>query len=215
MQKNLSDTDRKRIDGLIADVENRTNTQIVLAVIRRSDSYAEIPWKAFALGASIAGLLILIWKLLTYDWDPTVTGLLAVVGTLGGGAILALLTLIWPQFARQFLSFTRADVEVRQYAESLFLNRELFSTSKRTGILILVSVFERKVVLLPDRGLSERLTKDSTQRIINTMTPLLKQGKVSQAFEAGLQQISHFLGKTEQYDNKNELSDEIIEENGV
>ena len=46
----LSDQDRGRLDALIAKIEKRTNTQIVLAVIQRSDVYADLPWKAFALG---------------------------------------------------------------------------------------------------------------------------------------------------------------------
>ena len=49
MKHSLSDHDRGQLDELIADVEKRTNTQIVLAVIKRSDIYAELPWKAFAL----------------------------------------------------------------------------------------------------------------------------------------------------------------------
>lgn len=52
MKKNLSDTDRTLLDKRIAETEKQTRTQIVLASVLRSDSYAEIPWKAFASGAS-------------------------------------------------------------------------------------------------------------------------------------------------------------------
>jgi len=215
MKKTLSNEEVKQINGLIADVEKKTSTQIVLAVIQRSDVYAEIPWKAFALGASIAGLFVLIWQLLTYGWDPTITGLVAVVGTLGGGAILALLTLIWPQFARQFLSEERSEVEVHQYAESMFLSREVFGTSNRIGMLILVSLFERKVVIVPDKGLRERFEPDKVYSIINEMTPFLKRGEIKEAFKAGLEKISENLGSIKLEPGENELPDDIIEEKGV
>jgi putative membrane protein len=215
MRKTFSDEDRKQIDGLISDVEKRTNTQIVLAVIQRSDVYTELPWKAFALGASIAGLFVLIWQSLTYGWDPTATALISVVGILGGGALFALLTLLIPQFAKQFLSEERSEVEVYQYAESLFLSRELFATSDRTGLLILVSLFERKVVIVPDKGLSDRLKNDAAKSIITEMTPYLKRSEIRKAFEAGLERISHILGTGKPKTSENELPDDIIEEKGI
>ena len=215
MKQTLSDEDRNQLDTLISDAEKRTNTQIVLALIQRSDSYAELPWKAFALGASVTGLIVFILNLLFYDWYPITTVLIAVAGVLAGGAVFALLTLLIPGFARRFLSAIRAEVEVQQYAESLFLSRELFSTSKRTGILMLVSLFERKVVILPDKGLSDQLPGDAQHRIIAAMTPFLKRKEIRQAFEAGLEQLSHTLGTTVSGKNENELSDEIIEEKGV
>ena len=215
MKRTLSDHDRNRLDTLIADVEKRTNTQIVLALIQRGDIYAELPWKAFAFGASFIGLLVFILDLLFYGWYSWITVIIAVAGILAGGAIFALLTVLIPGFARQFLSAFRAEVEVRQYAESLFLSRELFATSKRTGILVLVSLFEQKVVILPDRGLSDQLTQDVMQNIIAAMTLFLKRFEISRAFEAGLEQLSHTLGTNVKGTGKNELSDEIIEEKGV
>jgi putative membrane protein len=215
MKRTLSDHDRGRLDGLIAEAEKRTKTQIVLALIRRSDSYAELPWKAFALGSSIAGLLVLILKLPIYDWYPRLTALMVTALILGAGAAFALLAVLVPGFAKRFLSVHRAEVEVRQYAESLFLARELFATSSRTGILLLVSLFERKVVILPDKGLGSQLTGEAMQRVIASMTPYLKLNEVNQAFEAGLERLSHVLGTAAQGSGENELPDEIIEEKGV
>jgi putative membrane protein len=120
-----------------------------------------------------------------------------------------------PVFARRFLSAFRAEVEVRQYAESLFFSRELFATSKRTGILVLVSLFERKVVILPDKGVSNQLTEDVMRNIITSMTLSLKRGEITRAFETGLEQISKILGTQIQGTGKNDLPDEIIEEKGV
>jgi putative membrane protein len=215
MKRTLSDHDRNRLDALIADVEKRTNTQIVLAVIQRSDIYAELPWKAFALGTSFTGLLVFILDLLFYGWFPRVTVPIAVAGILSGGALFVLLTVLIPGFAKRFLSAFRAEVEVRQYAESLFLSRELFATSKRMGILMLVSLFERKVVILPDKGLIDQLTGDSMQSMIAAMTLFLKKREIRKAFEAGLEQLSHTLETNVKGAGENELSDEIIEEKGV
>ena len=215
MKRTLSDHDRSRLDALIADTEKRTNTQIVLAVIQRSDNYAELPWKAFALGASVTALLVFILDLYLNLWYPGITVPAATAGILAGGAVFAFLSVLIPGFAKRFLSGLRAEVEVRQYAESLFLSRELFATSSRTGILVLVSLFERKVVILPDKGLSDQLTGDAVQSMITAMTPFLKRSEIRRAFEAGLYLLSRTLANDGHRPDENELSDEIIEEMGV
>ena len=215
MKQILSNQDRSRLEARVAETEKRTQTQIVLTVIRRCDSYAELPWIAFALGVSIAGLLLLLLNWWLVDWYPHVTALITVVGVLACGALLSLLTVLIPRFAKCFLSNHRAEMEVQQYAKSLFLDRELFVTQKRTGILLLVSLFERRVVILPDKGLAERLKEDDTRNMIAAMTPLLKRKQISQAFDAGLDQLSDILTTTAPDTGSDELPNEIIEEDGV
>lgn len=219
MKEILSDYDHGRLDKRIAEVEKLTNAQIVLAVIKRSDSYAELPWKAFALGASIAGLLIFIIDLTISYWISHVVMLIAVAAMLSAGAFFAILSVFVSSFSRLFLSAYRAETEVRQYAESLFLNKELFATTKRTGILILVSLFEKQIIILPDKGLNAGLNKDDMQKIISKMTMPLKQNDITRAMEVGLEQLSEALGKSDTgksgVASKNELSNDIIEEKGV
>ncbi|MBN2030276.1 TPM domain-containing protein [bacterium] len=215
MKQTLSDHDRGRLNDLIAETEKKTKTQIVLAVIQRSDSYAELPWKVFALGASIAGLLFFVLNLSFHDWYPQVTVLVAVASTLVCGILFALLTVIIPSFARQFLSADRAEMEVRQYADSLFLSRELFATNHRTGILMLVSLFERRIVILPDRGLENQLKEEDIQSVIAAMTPFLKRKEIGKAFENGLERLSRILGTAGPEGGENELPDDLIEEKGV
>ena len=216
MKQILTDDERKRIDAKIVEVEKRTSTQIVLAVVQRCDSYVELPWKAFALGASLSGLLVYVLNLIFSEWVSDITVAFATGIILAAGAVFSLFTIVIPGVARWFLSDHRTEVEVKQYAESMFLSRELFATSKRTGILLLVSLFERRVVILPDTGLRDQFTSHVMENIISHITGHLKRGDVGQAFETGLTQISRSLETMEKENgSKNELSDEIIEEKGV
>lgn len=219
MEHVLSGSDRDRLDRRIADAEKRTQAQIVVAVIKRSDTYAEVPWKAFAFGASVAGLLVVALGLLPCCRTPGLTFPLAgVTAVLGVGALFALLAVLVPGFARLFLSSHRAEVEVRQYAQSLFLERELFATAGRTGVLLLVSLFERQVILLPDKGLRKRLTEEATRDVIGAMTPCLARNEVDRALEHGIDRLALALEATlsaaEVKSGKDELANEIIEEKG-
>lgn len=205
----------RNLDHRVADVEKRTGAQIVLAVIERSDAYPELPWKAFALGTAVAGLLVAWQDMARPAWISGFAILFAVVLTLAAGISCALLCVYAPQFARLFLDRRRASAEVRQYASALFLSREMFATNRRTGILLLVSLFERHVVVLPDTGLAQRLSKDALQMIIACMTTALKKGEVERALEDGLDSLEDILvGTATGESGRNELANIVIEEKG-
>lgn len=215
MKQNLNEQERKQLDLRVAEAERRTGAQIVLAFVERSDVYAELPWKAFALGAAAAGLAVTALDLLRPGWQAPSVVLFTVTATLLAGAACALLCVMLPGVARLLLDAHRAEVEARQYAESLFLSREVFATRGRTGILLLVSLFERKVIMIPDTGLSRRLSREASQAIITRMTPLLASGRVANAFEAGLAGLEESLKATVPAGTiENELPNGIVEEKG-
>lgn len=212
----LNEQERLRLDERIADVEKQTGAQIVLAVIERSDAYPELPWKAFALGAAMAGSAACVLNLLQPEGITVATVFFAVIAALATGGAFALLTVFLPKGARLFLDAHRADMEVHQHAEALFLSREIFATRNRTGILLLVSLFERRVVILPDKGLHECLGQDVLREIIARMTVPLAAGPAYGALEAGLAGLEQALSaSTACRSGTNELPDAIIQEKGA
>jgi putative membrane protein len=216
MKQILSDTDRKLLDKLIAEAEVQTKAQIVLATIRRSDSYAEIPWKAFAFGSSFTAFAVFLLDLLLFKWITDTMVLISVVAILATGGLFVLLTLLFSGFARLFLSESRRETEALQYAESLFLSRELFITEGRRGILLLVSKFERQVVILPDKGVRDRLSAEVMKKIISGMKQSLQKNEVRKALESGLKElVSELSASASSRPDKNDLTDEIIMGEGV
>lgn len=214
-RQHMTEEERRHLDRRVAETEQRTGAQIVLAVTGRSDAYPELPWKAFALGASAAGFAVVLLDLARASWTSPALVLLTLSVTLLTGAGAALLCVAVPGFARLFLDRERAELEARQYAESLFLSREIFATSGRRGILLLVSLFERTVIVLPDAGLTGRLDQDAMQRIIGAMTACLAEHRTAAAFEAGLAVLEASLSAfAPEGPAGNELPDGIVEEQG-
>ena len=216
MKNILSETDRSLLDKLIAEAEEKTGAQIVLATAKRSDSYAEIPWKAFAFGISVAGLAVFLFDLFALQCVTNAMILISVAAILAAGVILVLLTLVFPSFARLFLSEHRKETETMQYAESLFLSHELFATKSRLGILLLVSRFEKQVVILPDTGVRIRLSVDAMNSIISKMTHHLRKNEIGNALKTGLDELVATLSPSASVGKEgNELSNEIIGEDTV
>jgi putative membrane protein len=214
----LSRAEADAIKALITALEARTGVQVVTAVIGKADAYVELPWKAFALGAALAGPGVVIADWLRPDWLTAYAALLHALAILGAAAVSALAAIFVPAYARLFLRATRRDSEVRHYAESLFLRRELFKTQSRTGILLLVSVFERKVEILADVGLHGRVGEPDWRTVIARMTPHLAAKRPAEALQRGLERLEELLvakGLHGAPALKNELADRPIEERGA
>jgi len=213
----LSRSQSETIDAAVARVEARTGVQIVTAVVGKADTYAELPWMAFALGASLAALAVVIADALRPDWIGAHAALVTAVTMLAAGGASALLAVFVPAYARLFLRAHVRDLEVRHYAQSLFLRRELFKTRSRTGVLILVCKFERKVEILADVGLYGRVASEDWNRVIAAMTPLLRERRHADALYAGVGLAGQVLaakGFAGHAGGANELPDGSIEEQG-
>jgi putative membrane protein len=216
MKPVLSENDKELLEKKVSLAEEQTRSQIVLATVIRSDSYAEIPWKAFALGISVSGLLALSGNLLFPGWIQGMAVLIAVVAMLATGSSMALLTILLPVFARLFLNDSRAETETRQYAESLFLSRQLFLTKHRTGILLLISLFEKKVVIIPDKGISDHVSNVDIQRIITVMKAPLGRNEFRRSMEIAVDELTRIIEPLTADDTAgDELSNRIIEERGL
>lgn len=185
--------DAAAIERRVAEFEARTGVEIVAAVERRSDLYPEVPWRAFALGASLASLGSLTGDLLRPGWTTPGALLAQAVSILGAGLLATLAAMLVPAIARLLIRNGRLQEEVRQRAEVVFLARELFATPDRDALLVLVSRFERRVVIVPDVGYRDRVSTAEWQAVVKTMMPSLAAGRLVEAFDAGFSAIEALL----------------------
>jgi putative membrane protein len=126
--------------------------------------------------------------------------------------------MIWiPPFARVFVPAERRDGEVRQYAQALFLEHGLHRTRQRDGILVLVSLFERRVVVLADRGVSEKVSRTEFDAVIAAVATALSHTSLQDALVTGLDRLQDILahhGFRTRAGDANELPDGVIQELG-
>jgi putative membrane protein len=189
----LAPAETAAIEARVAELEASCGVEVVTMIIGKADVYPETVWKAFALGASIACLVATFADILRPDWVTATAVLGTAIVILGVGATCALLTVYLPAFARLFLRESRAALEVQQYAKVQFLEREVFATPERTGILLLVSLLERRVVILPDKGLHARVSVAEWNAVIARMAGSLRDGMTGAAVLDGLAGLSELL----------------------
>jgi putative membrane protein len=214
----LAPAEAAAVDTLVARIEARTGVQIATAIVRRSDAYTELPWKAFALGASSAGFALVIADAWNPQWVTSYTSLVQAAVILLTGASLALAAMFVAPVARALLRRNRAQIEVRHYAEALFFRRALFRTRERTAVLILISLFERRVEIIADAGLHARVTAAAWEGVVSHMTPHLRDGRPFDALKKALDAVEAVLvsrGLHAGPDAADELPNRTIEEGGA
>jgi putative membrane protein len=191
--KLLSDDEAEAVEARSAAAESRVGIQMVAAIVDKADAHVELPWKAFAIAAALAGLALVIADAMRPQWLTANVALIEAVTILGAGGASALLAIFIPAYARLFLRSTRRDFAVRRRAEALFLEHELFRTRERNGVLIMVSGFERKVEILADVGLHPRVSEPEWRAIITCMVPLLRDRRFADALQAGIAGVESLL----------------------
>lgn len=182
----FNDDQTTQLNDLIRRIHQRTGVALTAAVVGRCDGYPEIPWKAFAaitvVNALVQLLQILIPPAHIHPWGvPRTLGF--VIGT---SAAVALLTIFWPPFGRIFLNQSRAEAKTDQYAQALFLKREMFQLPGRNAFLLLIGLYETHALLLPDRGIADRITDRVLNPVVTRMVPLLRRQSYFQALLQGL-----------------------------
>ena len=188
----LTEADTRALDARIAALEARTGVQVVTAVVPRADAYPELAWTAFALGASLAGLVVVL-DIVRPAWMSGYVALSHVLPVLGAGLVAAILVACVPALAHLLLGRARAAGETRQFAQSLFLERDLGRTKARTAVLLLVARFERRVELVADHGHDGRISSDEWRTVVDAATAGLARGDGAAALLAALDRLEALL----------------------
>jgi putative membrane protein len=203
--------DKSAIEARVAAFEQATGAQAVVSVVDRCDAYPEAPWRAFALGAALSALFV---------WMVPVSGAvlyhstgLALATVLATGATAALFTVFVPTTGRWLLPRARREAELHQYAQALFLERELFATRARSAVLILVGRFERCGAILADQGLRARLPAGQLARAEAQLDAALAGAGIAVAVTQALDALQAGLAQAGAAGD-NELADDVIRERG-
>jgi len=188
----LPTSDLERIEAAVQDAESGTSGEIVPYIVARSDDYGEAPWKAAALALLVGVLLTGLSHAWRETWGPWPwlfdTLIVAGLGALGwlAGCFIPFLTCL-------LIGGHELDLRVRRRAAVAFIEAEVFRTQARIGILLLVSLFERRVVLLGDRGINERVAPERWKGIVDRITRGLKEDRLVSALVDGIEALGELL----------------------
>lgn len=191
----LSGEDRDRIQAAVKSAETRTSGEIVACLMSQSDRYGVAYLRAAVLCASIAALSILVVQRVNDGWSlgwlygpEAIVALAVLTGLLGAAAAE-----VWPAFRRAMTGRARLRRMTRLQAYRTFVDESVFATENRTGILLFVSEFERRVEVLADAGINEVVAPEAWHEVVDLLVSRLREGRVVEGFEHAIRRFGAIL----------------------
>jgi len=191
----------------IAAVERRSGGELAVVVLERSDPHPAADWKASTLTA-IAGSLAALPALAS---SGTGAGILLACQL--GFALLGWLTvrLCAPVRARLVPAARALSVTAEQAVQE-FHRLGLSATADRTGVLIFVSLLERRVVVLGDEGIDARVEENAWTGTTEAILAGIRAGSLREGLTAGVRRAGELLAQhvPRRDADRNELADHVV-----
>lgn len=203
----FSETEQGRICQAVESAESKSAGEIATMIVAESDPYREatLAGSLFVSSAAALASAVLLQHLSVWSYLP-----LQVVFILPSW----LLFRFFPRLRLPFAGKGRISEAVRQRAVRAFYEKGLYRTSHETGVLIFISLLERKVWILGDRGISERIAPDAWSSMARDLALGMAEDRCCDALcdtvaRVGRELEHHFPRIP---DDRNELSDRVLTE---
>lgn len=206
--KYLSEADIKKISSVVAQAEKHTSGEIVPMIVLSSSSTGHVFFSLtmFLLVLGVSALVPI--SNLVADGE--------ILYVLPGMVIIFTILSFWLSrfHVMQRFFIPRADraAQVWRRAWSEFALAKISKTEQRTGVLVFVSIMERKAVILADEQALENCPQDCWKEIVSEMGGSLKRGDWVQGFEKAIARCAETLAKhlPASQQNVNELPNSLI-----
>ena len=200
----LTSNEQQQIVEAIRRVEANTKGEIVTVVTRQSDIYLYIPLLcATLLALAIPGLLFI----LPFEWAQNHSYLIQIITFL----VLSLL-FRWQPLTMKLIPKAVKRQRAHRVALEQFFRQNLHHTEQRTGLLLFVSVAERYVEIIADKGINDKVGQDQWSEIVASFITQVKDDQTCRGFLQAIESCGEIL--TEHFPiqpgDKNELPDHLV-----
>ena len=201
----LSASDLAAVRQALQSAERRTVGEIVPVVCERSDAHPAARWRAATAAALFGSALLAPWL----PWHAP-HWLLAC--QTGFGIFAAVLTTYLRDLKRRFVSEARATELAEEQAFQEFFRLKVHETAARTGVLLFVSLFERRVIVLADVGIDRRVDAALWTGTRDAVLNGIVRGSLRDGLIAGIGKVGAVLAEhfPWQAGDRNEVPDRLI-----
>ncbi|MFH0925776.1 MAG: TPM domain-containing protein [bacterium] len=202
----LSKEEENEIIESVKKVEQVTSGEIMPMIVSASDHYSAADFIGSISLALFLSIIIMLFKGSENMWI-----FLAIFGV----SFIILYEIIKrvPALKRLFISANDMEKAVEETALTSFYRKGLGNTRDHTGILIFISVFEKKVWVLADKGINEKVKPSAWKEVIELVTKGIKEGKQGEAICKAIGQCKDILKDSfpVRADDIDELANLVVE----
>jgi putative membrane protein len=183
----FSDEQKEKIRQAVRDAEGSTGEEIAVMLVDESDRYREAELAgALSLSALVALVLAIAMRHYTVWFYIPVTVVLFF-------PFLALFRRL-PHLKLALLTHKRVEEAVRERAVYAFFQKGVHKTDAQTGILIFISLLERKVWILGDKGIHRKIGSDSWKSLARELASGIEKGRPFEALCSVIRKCGAELG---------------------
>ena len=212
----LNEEESRRITEAVRAAEQKSGGEITTAIIAESDDYgfrelvfAIVVGVVVWIGAVAAQEpFIAVLDGLFWGWEPwMLSGLQGAVGMIDG--LLAYSVAQVPTVDRCIVPKAVMHEAVARRARRHFVESGTYDTVDQTGILIFVSLLERRAELIADRGINQQVAPDTWNEIMQRLIEGIRAGGIADAMVEAVTACGEVLeGRVvRREDDTNELAD--------
>ncbi len=189
----------------LMSAESNTVGEIVPVVLERSDRHPEAEWMS-------ALVTLLIGTALLQGVLPWQTPHYLILCQLGLGALGFLLARALPAWKRIFVSERRATEMALEQANQEFFRLGLHQTVARTGVLLFVSLLERRVVVLGDLGIHAKVGDEHWKHTQSVILDGVRSGHIETGLIYGIRATGTVLAQHFPWvhGDRNEIPDRVV-----
>lgn len=217
----FSDEQLGKIKEAVGEVEKKTDGEIALALTAESSTYAEYELFISVIVGIVVFCLMIPFSsaienwLANFAWTSRSWHLPVFFGSVSFG-LMALVYRCLNFVALDRLIVPKRIMADRAYKRALryFTESGIFSTKKHTGILIFVSYLERKVHILADTGIAEKIPQEAWDDIAFGVSKGFLIGTAASITESYVEAVNKCGVLLEKYfpaskENPNEFKDNL------
>ena len=201
--KLFSEADKQAVEHAVAQAEQGTSGEIVPVVATRSGRYdrAEDVFGVLLGLVAVAAVWVCFQRVDPRggDWGEGYAlgvRLWAILVTYAAGFVVGVvLSTYIPALARPFVGRREIDDEVQRRAQQAFFQFRVRATGGGTGILIYISLFERRVVVLGDTPISDKLDQPHWDELKTLVVDGLRTGKPTEGICAAIGRCGQLLAQ--------------------
>jgi len=200
----FNDNFKTELYQTIEDIEDNSLVEVVAMVKAQSGSYRDI---SFGAGAVILFLAYTYFMFAPTIFDVYLIYFMTIIAFIIGYAIVEFITPV----KRVLTSKKRKNKNVEVYGRAIFQKGGIRHTSEKVGIVIYVSLFEKKVYIIADRGAETSIPGEEWKKINESFQNIFKAPDFNKALIENLKSckliFSKYIPSTE--DDINELPDDL------
>ena len=207
IKRYLSEAEIVHIGQSVTRAESQTSGEIVPVILKKSSATGHVSTIIFLFAA-----LVFLGTDLSFHGEVRSEIVWTIISI---GLIIAWFGSHWLAkfhcWQRWLTPMAEQKSQVWQRAELEFYRNRLTSTTNRTGILIFVSVMERKAVVLADEGISQHHPVSIWQDLVSELSLHLKRDEWAEGFEKAITTAGKILSEKlpAQRHERNELANNL------